>query len=179
MKMVIFDCDNTMGLRTKEIDDGLTLYYLLGRPDIDLMGITTTFGNGTIDQVYQQPADLANDLNLVDLPVLMGAGERGEGPTEAAEYLSEIAADYPGEINLLATGPLGNLRAAQELDKNFFSNLKSIACMGGYLGPVRLGRRDVKELNLSAGSVAVKPLNKSIKCSPSLYSSPLVKPVFS
>ncbi|TFG49619.1 MAG: nucleoside hydrolase, partial [Anaerolineales bacterium] len=54
MEKVIFDCDNTMGLKTKEVDDGLTLYYLLGRPDIDLLGITTTFGNGTIDQVYQQ-----------------------------------------------------------------------------------------------------------------------------
>jgi inosine-uridine nucleoside N-ribohydrolase len=150
MELVIFDCDNTMGLRTKEIDDGLTLYYLLGRPDIDLVGITTTFGNGTIEQVFQQTLGLADDLNLMDLPVLKGAGERGEGPTEAAGYLAEMAAEYPGEINLLATGPLGNLRAAQELDRNFFGNLKSIACMGGYLGPVRLGRRDVKELNLSA-----------------------------
>jgi hypothetical protein len=36
MEKVIFDCDNTMGLPTKEIDDGLTLYYLLGRLEIDL-----------------------------------------------------------------------------------------------------------------------------------------------
>jgi inosine-uridine nucleoside N-ribohydrolase len=150
MEKVIFDCDNTMGLRTKEIDDGLTLYYLLGRADLDLLAITTTFGNGTIDQVYQQTLELANDLDLVDLPVLRGAGVRGEGPTEAAEYLVEMAAEYPGEINLLATGPLGNLRAAQKIDQDFFSNLKSISCMGGYLGPVKLGRRDVKELNLSA-----------------------------
>jgi purine nucleosidase len=150
MEKVIFDCDNTMGLKTKEIDDGLALFYLLGRPDIDLLGITTTFGNGTLDQVYQQTVKLVNDLNLVDLPVKRGAENRGEGPTEAAEYLAEMAAEYPGQVNLLATGPLGNLRGAHQIDPNFFNNLKSILCMGGYLRPVKLGRRKVKELNLSA-----------------------------
>lgn len=150
MEKVIFDCDNTMGLKTKEVDDGLTLYYLLGRPDIDLLGITTTFGNGTIDQVYQQTQKMVLDLGWEDLPVKRGAGRRGEGPTEAAHFLAEMAAAHPGDLTILATGPLGNLRGASELDPDFFSNLKGIACMGGYLRPVRMGRRDVKELNLSA-----------------------------
>ena len=139
-----------MGVPTKEIDDGLTLYYLLGRPDIDLLGITTTFGNGTIDQVYPQTISLVSDLKRDDLPVILGAGERGQPPTEAARYLAEMAAEDPGEITILATGPLGNLRGALELDPEFFDNLKGIACMGGYLAPVKVGRRSVGELNLSA-----------------------------
>lgn len=150
MEKIIFDCDNTMGLRTKEIDDGLTLYYLLGRSDIDLVGLTTTFGNGTIDQVYTQTLKLAADLKRQDIPVLRGAGKRAEGATDAARFLAEKAAAFPGEITILATGPLGNLRSASKLDPNFFTNLKGIACMGGYLHPIKIGRRDVKELNLSA-----------------------------
>lgn len=43
MKKVIFVCDNTMGLYGKDVDDGLALLYLLGRDDIKLIGITTTF----------------------------------------------------------------------------------------------------------------------------------------
>jgi len=150
MEQVIFDCDNTMGLRTKEIDDGLAYYYLLGRPDIKLMGITTTFGNGTIDQVYTQTKQLVSEVGNPDLPVKRGAGQRYEGPTPAAHFLKEMAAAYPGELTILATGPLGNLRGAQELDPGFFNNIKQIICMGGYLRSVRLGRRQVKELNLSA-----------------------------
>ena len=150
MEKVIFDNDNTMGLRTKEIDDGLTLYYLLGRKDIDLVGITTTFGNGTIDQVYPQTQKLLADLNRRDIPLLKGTEKRGERETEAARFLAEKAAAFPGEITILATGPLGNLLGAQELDPGFFSNLKGIACMGGYLRPIKVGRRDVNELNLSA-----------------------------
>ncbi len=150
MEKIIFDNDNTMGLRTKEIDDGLTLFYLLGRSDIDLVGITTTFGNGTIDQVYGQTVNLVAELGRIDIPVMKGAGKRGEDPTEAARFLAEKAAAFPGEITVLATGPLGNLRGAAELDPKFFSNLKGITCMGGYLHPIKVGRRDVNELNLSA-----------------------------
>jgi purine nucleosidase len=149
MKKIIFDCDNTMGLRTKEIDDGLAMYYLLGRPEIDLVGITTIFGNGTIDQVYNQTQKLVANLNRQDIPLLRGAGKRAEGPTKAARFLAEKAAAFPGEITILATGPLGNLRGAFELDPNFYMNLKDIVCMGGYLHPIKVGRRDVKELNLS------------------------------
>ncbi len=69
MEKVIFYNDNTMGLRTKEIDDGLILNYLLGRPDIELAGLTTTIGNGTIDQVYSQTRKLVADLNRQDIPV--------------------------------------------------------------------------------------------------------------
>ena len=150
MEKIIFDCDNTMGLRTKEIDDGLVLYYLLGRPEICLVGVTTTFGNGTIDQVYSQTQKIVTDLGRQDIPVIEGAGKRGEGSTEAARFLAEKAAAFPGEITILATGPLGNLRGAAELDPNFYSNLKAISCMGGYLHPIKVGRRNVKELNLSS-----------------------------
>lgn len=36
MHKVLFDCDNTMGVKNCDVDDGLTLLYLLGRKDIDL-----------------------------------------------------------------------------------------------------------------------------------------------
>lgn len=147
---VIFDCDNTLGLRHKEIDDGLTLLYLLGWPDIALVGVTTTFGNGTIDEVAARTQSLVDQLHRQDLPVLKGEGRRGQGPTEAARFLAQQAAAHPGELTILATGPLGNLRAASELDPGFFGNLKRIVGMGGYLHPLRIGRRDLPELNLSS-----------------------------
>jgi purine nucleosidase len=147
---IIFDCDNTMGLPRKEIDDGLTLLYLLGRPDVELLGITTTFGNGTIDEVHFATEWLLRGVDRTDIPLHQGEGERGQPPTDAARFLAETAASRPGEITLLATGPLGNLRVAAELDPAFFGNLKQIASMGGYLHPLRIGWRNLVELNLSA-----------------------------
>ena len=149
-RKVILDCDNTMGLRHKEVDDGLVILYLLGCPDIELLGVTTTFGNGPLAQVYPQTVAFLRGIGRPDIPVLRGEAQRGEAPTEAAVFLRDMAARYPGEIDLLAIGPLGNVRAAQELDAGFLGNLRQVACMGGYLGPLRLGYRDVHELNLSA-----------------------------
>ena len=147
---VICDCDNTMGLPGKPVDDGQTLLYVFGRSDIELMGVTTTFGNGTIDEVYAATKELLHDLGREDIPLLKGEGERGQPPIDAARFLAETAASHPGEITVLAIGPLGNLRAASELDPDFFSNLKGIVIMGGYLHPLPIpGWEDVPELNLA------------------------------
>lgn len=154
MEKIIFDCDNTMGLPFKEVDDGLTILYLLGEPSLQLIGITTTFGNGTLEQVYPQTQKLIKRLQL-DIPVLKGEGECGQAPdTPAAEYLVEMVNRYPHEVSVLATGPLGNLHAAVKIDPRFFQKVKRIALMGGYLEPVILGRRDLDELNLSANPKA-------------------------
>jgi inosine-uridine nucleoside N-ribohydrolase len=151
---IILDCDNTMGIPFKEVDDGLTILYLLGVPEIDLLGITTTFGNGTIDQVYTQTLKLSKQLGL-DLPVLKGEGARHQSPdTPAAHFMVEMVNKYPHQITLLATGPLGNLNAAHKLDPGFFSKVKRIAAMGGYLKPLKLGYRNLAELNLSANPQA-------------------------
>jgi purine nucleosidase len=148
---VICDCDNTMGLPGKPVDDGQTLLYLLGRPDIDLMGVTTSFGNGTIDEVHSATRRLLHDWGRPDVPLFKGEGTRGQPPTEAARFLAETAAAYPGQITLLVIGPLGNLRAAAELDPDFYGNLKQITCMGGYLYALPVpGWDDVPEVNLSA-----------------------------
>jgi len=149
-RRVIVDCDNMMGHPWQRGgDDGLALLYLLGRPDIDVLGITTTFGNGPIEDVYPLTQQLLRDIGREDIPLFKGEGERGQAPTEAAHFLAEMAAQHPGEINLLAIGPLGNLRAAAELDPGFFSNVKQIPIMGGFVRDLRLGWRKVGEINLS------------------------------
>jgi len=151
---IIFDCDNTLGLPLKEVDDGLMLLNLLGDPQIELLGITTTFGNGQIEQVYAQTQKLKNRLQL-DFPVLRGEAAPGQNPdTPAAHFLVETVNDAPQQITLLATGPLGNLYSASLLDPDFYAKLKQIVLMGGYLQPVRLGYRDLAELNFSANPEA-------------------------
>lgn len=147
---VLFDCDNTMGLPRREIDDGLTLLYLLGRPDVELLGVTTTFGNGTVEEAQGQTEDLLRRVGRPDLPVISGAGKRHEPPAAAAHFLAETVSRHPGQVTLLATGPLGNLRGAAEVDPDFFGHVRQIACMGGVLRPLRIGEHDVPELNLSA-----------------------------
>ena len=49
---VILDCDNTLGVPGCDVDDGLTLLYLLGCPEVELLGITCSYGNNTQQTVY-------------------------------------------------------------------------------------------------------------------------------
>ena len=62
-----------MGLPNKDVDDGLTLMYLMGNNNIDLLGVTTTFGNSHIEDVFQATAKLFYDLNITDIPLKKGA----------------------------------------------------------------------------------------------------------
>lgn len=147
---VLYDCDNTLGLPRNEIDDGLALLYLLGRPDIEVVGLTTTFGNGAIADVHRATQALLRAVQRPDLPLYQGAGQRGPAPTPAAHFLAETVAAAPGAISIVAAGPLGNLHAAAVLDPDFFAHVKQIVCMGGYRRhPLRIGWRNLTELNLS------------------------------
>ena len=113
IKSIVYDCDNTLGLPFREIDDGLTLLYLLGRPDIRLLGVTTTFGNGTTGQAYAQTKELLARVNRPDIQVWKGQNEPGDRPNDAAGFLARTAAEQPGEVSVLATGPLTNLRGSR------------------------------------------------------------------
>ncbi len=151
---IIYDCDNTLGILSNEVDDGLTIIYLLGTPGFELIAITTTFGNGRIEQVYPQTQKFLKQSNL-EIPVLRGEGEQTLGElTPASQFLVEQVNRHPGEITLLATGPVGNIHAAGKEDPDFFSKVKRIVVMGGTLQPIQLGYRNLKELNFSANPEA-------------------------
>ncbi len=150
MIKVIVDCDNTYGVSKMPIDDGQTIIYLLGRPDIEIIGITTTFGNSVIDDVYPATIELMKKLGRSDIPVLRGAADYDSGETEASKFLGRKAVENKGEINLIAIGTLANLKTAVDTDPDFFKNLCQITTMGGYFHRLPYkGWCDVKEVNFA------------------------------
>lgn len=149
-KKIIFDCDNMMGQVKWELDDGLALFYILGCSDLELLGITTTFGNGQLEKVMYHTKRLLKAIGREDIPLIKGASKKEEPPTEAARFLADKAASNPGEITLLAAGPLGNLRGAGQIDPNFFRNLKEIIFMGGHIKhPFKMGNKSLQDFNLA------------------------------
>ena len=70
---VILDCDNTMGVRKSDVDDGLTFAYLYAHPDVEVQGITCTFANNNEHVVYYNTLQMMEDLEITDVPVLKGA----------------------------------------------------------------------------------------------------------
>jgi inosine-uridine nucleoside N-ribohydrolase len=149
-ELVVVDCDNTFGLPRKEIDDGLTLLYLLGRPSVRITAVTTTYGNGTARESTSQSKYLLRTMEREDIPVIEGAAEPGDEQTAAVQSLLELSEEHEGRLTVLALGPVTNVAAAIRRDPSFPDRLKGVVCMGGYLEPLRIGWRRVSELNLSA-----------------------------
>jgi inosine-uridine nucleoside N-ribohydrolase len=142
------------------VDDAMAITFAALHPDIELLGLTTVFGNVTAAQGTRNALYLAERLGI-SVPVAEGAdvpralppfepsahvhGPEGFGdlpapePTgkaigeSAAQFLSRIARENPGEIVLCPVGPMTNVAAAMDLDPDFIKNIKSIVFMGGTL----------------------------------------------
>lgn len=155
MKYVIFDCDSTVGLPGKPMDDVLALLYLMGHPqDAEILGITCTFANGTAREVYQSTRQLLQEIGRTHIPLLPGA-DRGEDPrSDATRFIAETVDARPGEITLVAIGSMTNLYGAWLLDNTVFNKVKEIVIMGGYTAPVFYHTRHLEELNFSVNPEA-------------------------
>lgn len=140
------------------IDDAMAIAYAHAAPEIDLLGLTTTFGNTFVGQSSRNARYLLHRLG-VSLPVAQGAGqgwdadghmpshhvhgpegfgdlteipEIGENHAEpAAEFLVRQAKEHKGELVVCAIGPLTNIADAIRLDPGFAGNLKRLVIMGG------------------------------------------------
>jgi len=155
MKHIIFDCDSTVGLPGKPMDDALALLYLLGRPgEAEVLGVTCTFGNGTAKEVFASTTALLREIGRADIPLLPGA-DRGEDPrSDAARFIAATVNARPGEVTLVAIGSMTNLYGAYLLDNALFDKVKEIVLMGGYTAPLLYHGKHLPELNFSVNSEA-------------------------
>lgn len=165
MKRIIFDCDNTMGVPNCDVDDGLTLLYLLGKDDISLEGVTLTYGNSSLDVVYDTTLNLIKDLNL-NISIYKGSEDKNNRISDASKFLAHTVKNNPKEIIVLATGALTNIYGAYLYDNSFFDNIKEIVLMGGITKPLIISGHKVNELNFSCDPEASsKVINSSSKIS--------------
>ena len=90
MKHIIFDCDSTVGLPGKPMDDALALLYLLGRPaEAEVLGITCTFGNGSAKEVVTSTTALLQEIGRTDIPLLPGANRDEDPCSPAARFIAD------------------------------------------------------------------------------------------
>ncbi|MGU3433523.1 nucleoside hydrolase [Actinomycetes bacterium M1A6_2h] len=141
------------------VDDAMALLYLLATPDVHVVGIGTVSGNVSAEQAAQNALDLLDLAGRTGIPVALGAhdfqarpydggvphihGENGLGGIDidrstgelsdmtAAQMLVALARDYPGELRVIAIGPLTNIAEALRLDPELPSSVHSLVAMGG------------------------------------------------
>ena len=147
-RKIIFDCDNTMGLLNCDVDDGLALLCILANKEVELLAITTSFGNNKTEIVYKNTKAMITDLNL-DIPIYLGALEPMDYDNEASKFIAKMVEIYRNEIEILAAGSLTNIAGAYSYNKNFYKELKSITLMGGITEDLIFEKKKMNELNFS------------------------------
>ncbi|MGI6033004.1 MAG: nucleoside hydrolase [Coriobacteriales bacterium] len=151
-KRVIVDFDNTLGVRGCDVDDGLALLYLLGRGDVQIEGICTSYGNSDIETVTNNTRRMLSEWGL-DIPVHKGCAgpvRFGDGDVRGAgAFIASTLQDAPGEVSVLVTGSTSNLLQASIAKPGVLNTAASIDFMGGITHTLVINGTIMDELNLS------------------------------
>ncbi len=148
---VIYDCDLTMGCPFRDVSDGLALLYLLGEPRVHVRCVTITYGNGPVKMNLKATRRLLRAVGRSDVLLVPGANSPHEEAknNQAASFLRDMTDDRPGEVALLATGSMTNLKHAATLDPDFFKKLRSLHLMGGTISTLFWNGHRLKDRNFS------------------------------
>jgi purine nucleosidase len=129
-----------------DVDDAFALALAVKSPELQILGVMTTFGD---TETRAKLTDrFLGEVGLPEIPVLAGKASATKNPMtqrryaeggrftkaphgDAVEFLLEQIRKYPGEITLIAIGPLMNVGAAIDKDAQTFRELKRVVLMGG------------------------------------------------
>lgn len=106
---------------------------MLGSPEVEVVGVTTTYGNSLSHLTYRDARRLLALCGRPDIPVLRGASSlaRDPRPTPASRFLLDTISRHRGEITLLTLGPLTNLHAALTAWPGLARHVRQLVVMGG------------------------------------------------
>ncbi|WP_138469289.1 nucleoside hydrolase [Poseidonocella sp. HB161398] len=148
MQKVLIDCDPGH-------DDAIAILY--AATHLDLVGISTVYGNQTVEKTTANALSLATLFGL-DVPVAQGcaaplagrlrhggdihgktgidgaelpAPDRGTTGMHAVDFIIEMASKHRGELVLCPTGPMTNVGMALRKEPRLAEWLKGISLMGG------------------------------------------------
>lgn len=152
-KKIIIDTD-------PGIDDAMAIFLALRSPEVEVIGLTTIYGNVYTTLATRNALHLLEVAGRTDIPVAEGShvtltkgtklriadfvhGADGLGnqnfpppngkPIEesAASFLVNQAKSNPGKITVVALGPLTNIALAIQMDPEFAKNIGQIVLLGG------------------------------------------------
>ena len=141
------------------VDDTMAIFFALCSPELELVGLTTIFGNVHTHLATKNALRLLEIADRTDIPVAHGAdnaltqayegpvpfvhGDDGQGniflpdpSTEAiqmsaAQFIIEQLREHPGEITLVPVGPLTNIALALRLEPRITEWVDEVVLMGG------------------------------------------------
>jgi inosine-uridine nucleoside N-ribohydrolase len=149
-----------------DIDDAWALGYALKSPSFELLGVTVT--DADTPQRARLACKLLHRLGRTDVPVAVGRKTPVVPPdrvdyqftwaedfqtykpveTPAVEFLADIIHRNPGQITLIAVGPLQNIGDLVRLHPDVIHLVKRVVLMSGSIGQNAWSSTAVPEWNV-------------------------------
>jgi purine nucleosidase len=148
---VVLDCDTG-------VDDTMAIFYGLAAPEIEFVAMGCVWGNNPVETTTLNTLRLLEMTGNSHIPVARGAGRPliwrewptgtvhgsdGQGnihlpppslkPTDesASQQIVRLAHERPGELTLVAVGPMTNLALALAEDPSISQLYRAVVLMGG------------------------------------------------
>lgn len=128
-----------------DIDDAFALALAIRSPRLNVLGITTAFGDTAMRVALVRR--LLRAMARPDIPVAQGVATPDPTPftqrawaqaeadlpaaPDAADLIASVASAHPGQVTLLALAPLTNVAALIRRHPASFGRLRRIVMMGG------------------------------------------------
>ncbi len=150
---IILDCDPGH-------DDALAIMLALASPELEVLGITVTYGNVGLENTLNNAlkirelcgssvpiyagvplpmiaerisAEFVHGRSGLDGPVLPEP-TRGAETTRAVDFIIETVMQHPNEVTICPVGPMTNLALAMRLEPKIVPLIQQIVLMGGSTG---------------------------------------------
>ena len=155
-RKIVLDCDTG-------VDDTLAILYAALHPAVDLLAVSSVWGNVDIDTATRNCVHVLDLAGRPDVPVARGAagpiaggppvfdydvhgqdGQGNAGPAQyppdaeqgsvaisAADQIIAVARAHPGEVEVVAVGPMTNVALALALCPELVTLVRGITIMGG------------------------------------------------
>ena len=148
---VILDCDPGH-------DDAVAILLAVASEDVDLLGVTTCFGNCSIDDATYNARRILTLAGAPEVPVGRGASrpldsnlelgnyvhgksgldgpsmpepEMGEDPRGALGLMNDLVEAAEGKVTMVITGPMTNLAQLLRINPDIGNRIAEVIFMGG------------------------------------------------
>ncbi len=153
-KKIILDCDPGM-------DDSMAIVMAVKSPTLDVKAITTVNGNYPVDITAKNALKVLEMLGHTEIPVARGMaepmfrespkdpfthGKDGQAENDlpepvtqlsqkhAVDMIIDLVNEYPGEIYIIATGPMSNIGMAMKKAPEIKDRIAGIYAISGMFG---------------------------------------------
>ena len=143
------------------IDDAMGVVYGLLAPELEVLAVTTIFGNVDVEKTTRNSLVILERLARREVPLAKGAakgllgrphfnpevhGDDGVGNADfapprltpvdrhAAQLIIDLVRAHPHEVTLIGLGPLTNFALAAALDPDLPGLVERVVWMGGAVG---------------------------------------------